>query len=133
MIPGTLEERVAELERWRIQVEKVLQGPATSAARVVKPETVREFLNLVGAKSAVDKALAISVWLERHGTKSITSEVLKSTFGQAKEPIPSNPADLLYQNGRRGFMSPSGEKKEGAQAWFVTHSGEQFVAKGMKD
>ncbi|MCI4357190.1 MAG: hypothetical protein L3K18_08675 [Thermoplasmata archaeon] len=107
-------------------------APISPAARA-KPESIREFLNKGSPKSAVDIALAVAVWMERNGNVGqITTDDLVEGFGQAKEPLPTNPADLLYQNGRRGYMATSKEKKAGSKAWYVTNTGEKFVDGGFK-
>jgi hypothetical protein len=126
---AALEERVSALEA------KFARAPSetTSGVPPAKAETIREYLNARGPRSAVDMALAVALWLERDGgVTAITTDDIVEGFGQAKEPLPTNPADLLYQNGRRGYMATSKEKKNGSKAWFVTNTGTKFVESGFK-
>ena len=72
--------------------------------------------------------------LERFSNVSpISLDDLAKGFASAKEPLPANPSDLLYQNVRRGFMMEAAEKKGGSKAWIVTNSGERFVEKDLKE
>jgi hypothetical protein len=124
-----LERRVAVLE----QGAQIRSGAAvTQPTGSTKLESAREFLNSKAARAAVDKALVIAVWLERNGSVGLTTDEISAGFESAKEPLTANPSDLLYQNGRRGFMAPNREKKDGAKSWYVTTTGENFVDKGLK-
>ena len=129
--------RFLDLERRVAALEGRVNGTTTQGAAVaeptLKPLSAREFLNSKAAKAAVDKALVIAVWLERNGTVGLTTSEISSGFEAAKEPLTSNPSDLLYQNGRRGFMAPTRGKKGGAKTWYVTTAGESFVESGLKE
>jgi len=124
-----LERRVAALEG---RGDRLSTQSGLVAEPVAKPLSAREFLSSRAAEAAVDKALVIAVWLERNGTAGLTTSEISSGFEAAKEPLTSNPSDLLYQNGRRGFMAPNRGKKGGAKTWYVTTSGEKFVEDGLK-
>jgi len=132
----TVDERVTELERRVAALEDRPSAPpplpAALPVAAARPRSAREFLNEKGAKTAVDKALVIAVWLEQDGITQITTDAVAGGFEAAKEPLTGNPSDLLYQNGRRGFMAPAREKKDGAKAWYVTTAGVKFVENGLK-
>lgn len=136
MSDESTDSRISDLER-RVAALEVVVGPLPrwslpTAPSPAKPTSAREFLNEKTATTAVDKALVLAVWLEKSGTNPITTGDISSGFQAAKEPVVSNPSDLLYQNGRRGYMAPTREKKGGAKAWYVTTAGEKFVENGLK-
>ncbi|HEV2317794.1 MAG TPA: hypothetical protein VGV89_09525 [Thermoplasmata archaeon] len=133
MSEDDLQLRIAGLEKRVAVLEAGLKSGPPASSSPSKPETVREFLNRLAPKTAVDTALGIAVWLEQHGTVNFTTDEIVAAFGQAKEPTPGNPSDLLYQNGRRGYMAPAAEKKNGSKAYFVTNTGTKFANAGFKD
>jgi len=134
MSDPTLEDRLVALERRMVDVERLLQSqrPIAPAVPTAKPQTLREYLRDKNPKTGAEKAVVAARWLELNGTTPINAADLVRAFGDAKEALPENPADLLYKNGKRGFMAPSKEKKGGTNAWFVTNTGEKFVDGGLK-
>ena len=133
MSEDELRRRISDLEGRVHRLEAASTATPSVTGPSTKPETVREFLNRVAPKTAVDTALAIAVWLEEHGTVNFTTDDIVAGFGQAKEPTPGNPSDLIYQNGRRGYMAPAAEKKNGSKAYFVTNTGSIFAKAGFKE
>jgi len=124
--------RIEELER-RVAAMEVWMKLRPESPRDMKPLSIREFLLSKAPKTKVDTALVIGFHLEKFANVSpINLDDLSKGFAQAKEPLPANPSDLLYQNVRRGFMMESAEKKGGSKAWTVTNSGERFVENNLK-
>jgi len=121
-----LEHRVAAIEAWMSRTPE----PPTGA----KPTSLREFVISKGPKTSVDTTLLIAYYLEKFdGISPFNHEDLIRGFAEAKEPLPSNPSDMVYKNIRRGFLTEAKEKKDGMKAWIVTNSGERFVEKGLKE
>lgn len=128
-----LQRQIAALEARVTALEAGPKVTPATPASASKPESIREFLNRLGPKTAVDKALGVAVWLEANGSASFTTADLISGFRDAKEPAPGNPSDLLYQNVRRGSTTPAKDKKDGSKAYIVTHTGEKFAMAGFKE
>lgn len=121
-----LERRVAAIEAW---MHRTPEPPASG-----KPLSIREFVTAKSPKTKVDTALLVGFYFERFsGISPFNLDDLMQGFGQAKEPLPANPSDLLYQNVRRGFLMEAPEKKGGSKAWVVTNSGERFVENGLRE
>jgi len=100
---------------------------------VEKRQSVREFLNEKGPKTAADKAMVIAYYLEKSaGTTTFTTDELMAAFLQAKEAPPANPSDLLYQNARRGLVMEATEKKGRQKAYVLTNTGEKHVEAGFR-
>jgi len=135
MSDPTIEGRLAALERRMDDAERLLQTRPANAPSgpTAKPETLREYMRGKNPKTAAEKAVVACRWLELNGTTPVNAADLVQAFGEAKEALPENPADLFYKNGKRGFMAPSKEKKGGTTAWFVTNTGEKFVDGGLKE
>ena len=128
-----LANRIEELER-RVAAMEALMKLGPEPLRDKKPLSIREFVLSKGPRTKVDTALVIGLHLERFSNVSpINLDDLAKGFASAKEPLPANPSDLLYQNVRRGFMMEAVEKKDGSKAWIVTNSGERFVENGLKE
>lgn len=124
--------RIAALEARVAALEQAGHPPPPVASSGEKSRSIREFLNERRPRTSVDRALAIAYHLEKSaGMASVNLEDLTAGFSQAKEPLPANPSDLLYQNVRRGYLMDAAEKKGGARAWTLTNTGERFVESGF--
>ena len=120
--------RVAELERRVLTIEKVLETAPTPLPSALKSQSIREFLIERKPSTFGEKALVVAYYLEKFEANSpFGLDDLLGGFARAKEPLPSNPSDLMYQNVRKGFMMESRDKKGSGKAWVVTNSGEAFV------
>jgi hypothetical protein len=129
-----LAQRVEDLEQRVFALEMVLKGGAPPAAPGAKPLSIREFVLSKKPTTKVDTAMVIGFHLEKFsGTSPFNLDDLAKGFAQAKEPLPANPSDLLYQNVRRGFLMESAEKKGGSKAWVITNSGERYVENGLEE
>jgi hypothetical protein len=128
-----LERRIEQLEQRVAAIEAAMQRTPPPPADV-KAVSIREFLISKAPKTKVDMALVIGYHLEKQSQISpFNLDDLTGAFAEAKEPLPANPSDLLYQNVKRGFLMEAREKKAGSKAWVVTNSGERFVEHGLKE
>ena len=85
-----------------------------------------EFLRQVAAKNGPDRALVLAYYLERvEQMPSFTTGELNEKAREAKYPF-SNVSDVVYKLASRGLMMSAGDK-EGARAYALTASGEQYV------
>ena len=118
-----LEERLAQLE---------LGSAPRSSRKTEKKLSLKEFLLTRNLTDDVKKTLAIGFFLESYeGLVSFNSNDLLSAFERAKEKKPLNINDKVNMNIRNGHMDESSEKKDGRKAWYLTSSGEKYVANDL--
>ncbi len=125
--------RVEQLER-RVAAIEALMSRTPDTPTGAKPMSIREFVISKDPKTSVDTTLLIAYYLEKFaGVSPFNHDDLIRGFAEAKEPLPSNPSDMVYKNIRRGFLTETKEKKNGMKAWIVTNSGERFVENSLKE
>lgn len=97
----------------------VIQGKGLSAA---------QFFKKVRSKSDVERVLVAGYFLEKHnGADSFTTAEISEAIRQAKINPPSNTADAVSKNIKKGLMMSAGDK-EGRKAYVLTSDGEEAVA-----
>lgn len=85
-----------------------------------------EFLRKADAKNQPDRAMALAYYLERvEQMQSFTTGELGEKAREAKYPF-GNVSDSVYKLTARGLMMSAGDK-DGARAYALTASGEQYV------
>jgi hypothetical protein len=88
-------------------------------------QSLREFLNEVGAKRNIDKIVAIAVYLEdERAYDAVTSAQLRSEFKTAREPIPGNLPRDLHAAVAAGWLANS---PGSGDEYYVTKSGRHAV------
>ena len=116
------EKRITELE------SKFQSEPEVTE----KPISLKEFLISKNPKGAVNKTLVIAYYLEKHkGNKNFTVKELESGFREAREKVPKNINDKIYQNIKKGYMDEA-EKKNNRKSYYLTTTGESFVRDKLK-
>lgn len=129
-MPDSLEDlwnRVAEIERRLGQLEEAQKSQPASQPPV-KQQSLREFLLAKKPSTAWKKALIVAYFLEKFSSVSpFNLDDLRKGFAQAKEPLPSNPSDMLYQSVKMGYLMESTERKGNSKSWVVTNLGERLV------
>lgn len=106
------------------------KGQSTPASIVGgKKTSVGEFIRQLELKKHIDLVLGFGFYLERTaGLDSFTSADINNCYYEAKIER-SNTSQMIIQNIKKGFMmaAKKGEKKR--QAFVLTRSGEDFIAK----
>lgn len=119
-----------EHEERILKLEKLFQ---TKPEIIKKKVSIKEFILQKRPKSDVQKALAISYFLEKYeGLASFNVKDLEKGFRDAREKVPSNVADKILKNIAKGHMMKTGEEKDGFTAYVLTNSGEKFVDNRFK-
>ncbi len=109
-----------------------LEGLFRKSTPVIKPLSIREFLNEKNPNSDTDKTLAMGYYLEKYkGLTPFNKNDLKKIFIEAREKIPLNINDKINLNIRKGYIMEVGEK-EGFKAFQLTNSGEKYVENNFK-
>jgi hypothetical protein len=119
-------------------IEERLKPPTITGTEKPKGATkglsLPEFINRLSPKTDSDKALCCGYYIQKvRGTESFTTKSLRSTYIEAKLRKSPNMSEAVGKNVRKGFMSPTGQKKEGLSSYYVTRDGEAFVESGLQE
>lgn len=98
-----------------------------------KAKSVTEFINSLHPKTDNDRTLCCAHYLQNYrNTESITTKDLKAAYREAKLPTSTNPSRAIDENVKRGYLAPTGKKKEGYNSFYVTSDGTEYVQAGLK-
>jgi hypothetical protein len=122
-------ERLSSLEkRVRTLESQLLSSSTLPIATLAKKTSAKEFLLSKAPKTAPEQVLVLAYFLERErGIESFNIDDLEAIFREAKERLPTNLNDVVYQCGKRGMVMDAEEKKNSKKAWSLTSTGEAFV------
>lgn len=111
-----------------------LEGKFKSRSEIAeKPMSVKEFIISKKPKGDIHKTLAIGYYLEKYrGMKTFNLTNLKQGFKEAKERVPKNISDTVYQNVKKGRIAEVKESKDKLKDLYLTNTGERFVENGFK-
>lgn len=123
-------QRLSSLEKRVQELESQLLGSSTLPTSIAAKKTsAKEFLLSKAPKTAPEQVLVLAYFLERErGVESFNIDDLEAMFREAKERLPTNLNDVVYQCGKRGMVMDAAEKKNSKKAWSLTSTGESFVA-----
>jgi hypothetical protein len=62
-------------------------------------------------------------------TESFNAKDIVSCYDRTRRVKPTNPNQIINTNVRSNLFAVAKEKKEEYKAWFLTHTGEEFVEK----
>jgi hypothetical protein len=94
---------------------------------------LNEFLAAAAPKSHVDRLVAIAYHSLHLGDESgVTIEEVLNGYAAARLGKPKNIHDVVAQCVRRGLLIQLSSKKDGAKAWIVTPTGENYVEGGFQ-
>jgi len=110
------------------QLESKFTNNGVDKSILEKKQSMAEFLLRKVPNGDNQKTLAVGYFLEHNENKeSFTTKDLEEGYRHAKEKIPKNLSDTIYQNISRGYMMEIKDKKEGLRTLTLTSSGERFV------
>jgi len=116
------EERISKLE-------KLLQ---TKKEVMKKRLSIKEFILQKKPRNDVQRALAISYYLENYeGFSCFNSKDIGKGFREAREKVPTNVADKIQQSIAKGYMMKADEEKDGKIAYVLTNTGVRFIESGF--
>jgi hypothetical protein len=123
-------KRLEALEERVSRIEKLLPSRAKDVGKKV---SIKEFILQKHPRNDVEKTLAITYFLEKHGGFcSFNAVDVEQGFRNAREKVPSNVADKIQKNIAKGHMMEAEEEKDGRKAFVLTNSGESFVEDDFK-
>src|SRR5258708_6311568 len=126
------EDIVIKLEKLEHRIEaleaQITSNTTPSSLAKVKQKSLREFLNELRPASATDQGLCIAYFLENNkGCESFNTDDIKSSFREARIPVPKNPNDLINKNIAKGYIMDAEELKGSKKAWVLTGTGIESV------
>jgi hypothetical protein len=96
---------------------KKVGSSAAHGGRDVAPQ---ELIRQAKLTTVMDKAEILGFWLETHrGIESFTSADLKEAFKVAREPVPTNPSDVVAKLTGKGKLMEV-DKRGGLQSYSLT-------------
>ena len=118
------------LDRSASQPAKTTPEKATTVAQTGKRTSVGEFVRQLEVTKHMDLVLAFGYYLEKMtGLASFTIADINNCYYDAKIEN-SNTSQMVIQNIKKGFMMAAKTKEDkGRQAFVLTRSGEEYVAK----
>ncbi len=132
------QESLTRLEREIDELRHIIRTITDSTDLVSKKKnkqlSVREFLETYDPKSLPDKALSIAYFKEVHEQISpLTIKNLEDGFREAKEPLPKNLSDTIYQNIKKGYLMESRKPnlENNLRTWELTNRGIKYVEEGV--
>ena len=126
-----IEERLDALEKMLAIFEDKAQS---DLVQISKKLSIKEFILSKKPVNDVQRALAISYYLEKYGGQTpFNAKDITAGFRAAKEPVPDNVADKIAKNVGNGHMMEAEEKKDKHKTWTLTSSGERFVESAFKE
>ncbi len=127
-----VEERLEKLELLSLkevqEVQEVQEANNDKEINKINP-LINDFIRGKNPKNSVEFALAISYYIEKEcGITPFTTDDIRNAYLQAREPLPPNISDLVYQASKRGLMmKASNKKKDNLYPLMMTHDGQKFV------
>jgi hypothetical protein len=120
-----VEAKLKELTREEFQV------PLAKMETIGMPATLVEFLEQKGNPQRHTALVAVfAYWLlKAEKTESFNAKDIVSCYDRTRRVKPTNPNQIINTNVRSNLFAVAKEKKEGYKAWFLTHTGEEFVEK----
>ena len=121
---------LAALQFGELTAQKPIRIAGADSAPAVKKSPLledrelspQELLQQVIADSIFEKAVLFGYWLEMfRGEKSFSGGKLKEVFEMAREPVPSNPSDVVAKLERSGKLMRA-EKMAGTQYYRLTRT-----------
>jgi hypothetical protein len=98
----------------------VPSGQTPKSERSLSPQ---EWLRSCNVSSSMDKSLVLAYWLEEDQKKeSFTSLDLKDAFTAAREPVPTNPSDVVAKLDGAGKVMKA-DKVGKSQSYRLTRTG----------
>lgn len=126
-----IENKLSELEKRISVLEATIQhSPNPQNTGKQKDLSIKEFLIQKNAQnvSIVEKTLVICYFLENHlSTNPFNSKDIEDVFRLAKEKPPTNVADMINKNVKKGLLMEDKEKKDNKKAFTLTSTGESYV------
>lgn len=98
-------------------------GPEVVAAL---PGSLNEFLAAKAARSHPDRVACIAYYLYRRDGLSMTAKDIAEGYTAARVRRPQNVSDVVGTCVRKGWLVDA-ERRDGAKAWTITPTGEQYV------
>lgn len=119
-----VEDRFKELK-----TEKAYASVPVETAPQGMPNTLVEFLETKGNPQKHTALIAVfAYWLlKAEKMEAFNVRDIVSCYDKTRRAKPSNPNQIVNSNVRYNLFAQASEKKDGYIAWFLTHTGEQFV------
>lgn len=132
---GDFEVEVQGDKQWVEEKFKELTGEEFQIAITKKikteriPDTLVEFLQQKGNPQKHTELVAVfAYWLFKvEKMESFNAKDIISCYGKTRRVKPKNTNQIINTNVRSNLFAEASEKKEGYKAWFLTHTGEEFV------
>lgn len=119
------EERIKTLEK---------RSSSESASSGQKELSIKEFINQIKPKDAVQTTLCICYFIEHHQETALFNiKDIEAGFRAAKIPPPTNINDKVNMNIKKGHIMLAKEKKDNRTAWVLTATGEKFINNGFSE
>jgi len=93
------------------------------------PKTLGEFLEMKhNPQKHTELVAAYAYWLLKAEQKqSFNVKDIISCYDMTRRVKPKNPNQIINVNIRNNLFARASENKDGYKAWFLTHTGEEFV------
>ncbi len=117
-------------EKFRELSEGVHMTPEESVEKVEQiPETLVELLEQKGnPQKHTELVTVFAFWLlKAKKIESFNAKDIVSCYDRTRRVKPKNTNQIINANVRSNLFAEANEKKDGYKAWFVTHTGEEFV------
>jgi hypothetical protein len=116
------------------EAAKALGTPGVAGRAIPsRAKSLTEFVNSLDPKSDLDRALCCACFLQtQRGNESITSKDLRAAYREAKLPKSPNFSQAIASNVNKGYLAPTGKKKDGYDSYYVTLPGIRYVNSGLK-
>lgn len=118
------------------QVIEAAKALGATGAKLKAPSTAKsltEFINLLHPKTDPDRVVCCAYFLQtQRNTEAITTRDLGEAYREAKLPKSSNLSDAVASSVSKGYLAPTGKKKEGYASYYVTSDGLGYVQSGLK-
>lgn len=121
-VEGKFEELTSEKSYASVTVESHAQA---------MPNTLVEFLEAKGNPQKHTELITVfAYWLlKAERMENFNVKDIISCYDKTRRAKPSNANQIINSNVRYNMFAQASDKKEGYMAWFLTHTGEQFVEK----
>ena len=113
--------------------ELITEKSSASAAVETKtenmPDSLVEFLETKGNPQKHTQLVTVfAYWLlKAEMMETFNVRDIISCYDKTRRVKPSNANQIINTNVRYNLLAQASDKKEGYMAWFLTHTGEQFV------